>query len=455
MTTYRGPGERGAFCPVSLLTPRRRVDVALPADVPVAELVPMLLELVGEPAPGARPVPWRLSGPGGGPLPPDATLAELGMPDGELLRLAPADPPPPPPVFDDPVEALADTAGAAGPPGRTIAAVAAPAAVALAAAVLPAARGAGPLTALAAAVAVAGVVAALALAGRPAPGLRVRRAAAVTAVPLAASAAVTALPGAPGAAHLVLAAVACGTAAAAGQILLRVVTPVLVAVVVGAVPVGAAALVRLRFGVDVAALAAGTAATLLAIGPLLPRAALRLAGLPPPVVPADARELVAADHGEDLLPPDELADRAELARGLLAGLTAGTAVVAAAAAPLAAASGGWAGPVFACVAAAVLVLRGRGYADPGPARTLQAGGAAAALALVALAAAAGGPGTRVLAAAGLLATAAGLTAAGLRPPAAGSPVARRAVDIVEGALLALAVPLAVGAMGLYGLVRGL
>jgi len=36
------------FCRLTVLAPRRRVDVALPSDVPVAELVPMVLELVGE-----------------------------------------------------------------------------------------------------------------------------------------------------------------------------------------------------------------------------------------------------------------------------------------------------------------------------------------------------------------------------------------------------------------------
>ncbi|OLT13550.1 hypothetical protein BJF78_21710 [Pseudonocardia sp. CNS-139] len=103
--------SHAGFCRLTVLTPRRPVDVSLPADVPVAELVPMLLELVGEPVFTARPEPWRLSGVAGGPLPPAATLAELGVPDGELLRLAPVAPPPPPPVFEDPVDALASTAG--------------------------------------------------------------------------------------------------------------------------------------------------------------------------------------------------------------------------------------------------------------------------------------------------------------------------------------------------------
>src|SRR3954469_19540984 len=82
------------FCRLTVLAPRRRVDVALPADVPVAELVPMVLELLGEPGRACAPRPWRLSGVVGGPLPVAATLGELGVLDGELLRLGPAMPVP-------------------------------------------------------------------------------------------------------------------------------------------------------------------------------------------------------------------------------------------------------------------------------------------------------------------------------------------------------------------------
>ncbi|MCU1661314.1 MAG: hypothetical protein JWR58_1379, partial [Pseudonocardia sp.] len=127
------------YCRLTVLAPRARVDVALPADVPVAELVPMVLELVGEPVFGLRPQPWRLSGAAGGPLPAGATLGELGVLDGELLRIAPENRPPVPPVFDDPVDALATTAGTAGAADRRFGA-AAVLAVSVAAAALLAGR---------------------------------------------------------------------------------------------------------------------------------------------------------------------------------------------------------------------------------------------------------------------------------------------------------------------------
>src|SRR5690606_39358340 len=86
----------------------------------------MMLDLVGEPVFGVRPMPWRLSGAAGAPLPPSASLAELGGPDGEPLRLAPDAPAPPPPVFDDPVSALASRAGGPGRADRRVAARAPP-----------------------------------------------------------------------------------------------------------------------------------------------------------------------------------------------------------------------------------------------------------------------------------------------------------------------------------------
>src|SRR3954468_9031374 len=102
------PPTSPTFCRVTVLSPGRRVDLALPCDVPMAELNPLVLELLGEPARSpTRPEPWRFSAVTGTPLPAGATLAELGVLDGETLRLGTGAPPPPAPAFDDPVDALA------------------------------------------------------------------------------------------------------------------------------------------------------------------------------------------------------------------------------------------------------------------------------------------------------------------------------------------------------------
>jgi type VII secretion integral membrane protein EccD len=455
----RTAGDEAQYCRLTVLAPRARVDVALPADVPVAELVPMVLELVGEPMFGLRPEPWRLSGAVGGPLPPGATLAQLGVPDGELLRLAPDAPPPPPPMFDDPVDALAATAGGGGAHDRRFGA----AAVQLVAAAAAGLLGGGPVDTSALRVVVAAVTAAVAvgitarLARRiPDPhALLAARTAALVTVPFAAAAGWAALPASSAAAQLLLATAAAGVTAAVAQIALRVVAPALVAVVVAAVPVGLGAVAVLRLGVPPTAVAAGAAALALVVGPLLPRAALRLSGLPRPVVPADGAELVDADDGPDLLPPDEIAERSALARGYLAGLVGGCATVAVAAALPAVAAGGWSGPALACVIVVVLALRARSFADPVPARTLLACAVAGLVGLAVLVVARPEPPARFLAVGVLLGvTLLGVAAVGRSRPG-GSPVSRRAVDLLDGLLVAAAVPLALTAMDLFRLVRGL
>lgn len=457
----RPPTDHPAFCRVTLLSPRRRVDVALPTDVPLAELVPLVLELIGEPRRPHTPVPWRFAGPTGGPLPPGATLEGLGVVDGELLRIGPHAPAPTPPVFDDPVDALAATAGPGGAVGARLRAAIAVGAAVLTAAVLALT----PLVAAAVAaatdsttmvltvlLAVTGTAVCLGQAGGrgagPAPVT-----AAVCAAVFAAAGGWAAVPGVPGSGQLLAAAAAAGTAAAIGQVLVRVVAPALVAIVGAAVVLVGVAVVRLWAEVPVLSLAAGAGALALGVGPLLPRVALRLAGLPRPAVPTTAEEL--AGDQLDQLSPAELAERADLARGFLAGLVAGAAAVVAGAAVVVAAAGSWTGPVLAGVLVAVLGLRTRGYADPAPARASLLAALVGAAGVAAVLAFGGGPVVRLVVAAATGAAAlAAVFAAGRAEPIT-SPVSRRAVDLVEGALMAAAIPLALGVMGIYTLVRGL
>ncbi|OZM80570.1 type VII secretion integral membrane protein EccD [Pseudonocardia sp. MH-G8] len=458
----RSAAQQAQYCRLTVLAPGARVDVALPVDVPVAELVPMLLELVGEPLFGLRPEPWRLSGAAGAPLPPGATLAQLGVPDGELLRLAPDAPPPPPPVFDDPVDALAASAGGAGTPDRRFAA----AAVLVVAAVAATLLATGPADGAALRVAVSAVAGAalVLLAARFArrarastggPAQLAARAAALAAVPFTAAAGWAALPAASPAGPLLLATAAAGVVAAVAQLALRVVAPALVAVVVAAVPVGSGAVAVLRFAAPPTAVAAAVAALMVVVGPLLPRAALRLSGLPRPVVPADGSELADADDAPDLLPPEEFAERSDLARGYLAGLVGGCAAVAAAGALVAATDGGWAGPTLAAVVVAVLALRARGFADAAPSRTLLGSAVIGLIGLAGLALARPEPQARILAVGVLLVVVVPGLLAVARSRPAGSPVSRRAVDLFDGLLCAATVPLAFAAMDLFRLLRGL
>lgn len=440
----------GHWVRVTVLTPRGRADLALPADVPVAELVPMVRELVGRGTGPDLPQAWRFTGPAGGPLPPDATLDEIRVRDGELLRLGPARPAPAAPVLDDAAEAVAQAVrvacdGAAPAPwaGPAAAVTGTLAGCAVLATVD------GPLRWAAVATAVAGAVGALVVAHRTRTGDERRgTGAALCAVPPAATAGLLVLPSPPGAATVLFAVTGAGLAAAAGQAVRRAVSPVLLAVALASAAVAPAALARVLLDAPPAAVAAGLAAPALAIGPLLPRLAMRLAGIPAPAVPVDAGGLPGA---EQVLPGDVLAARARLARGLHAGTLAGTALPAAGGAATAA-LGGWTGAVLLAVTALVLLLRARALVEPVAARVL-AGTAVLAVAAAAVPAALVlGPALRIAVAAGLL-LAVGLGAAAAR--ADPSPPARRALDVTELVLTAAAVPAALAAMGLFGLVRGL
>src|SRR4029453_12921037 len=106
------------FCHVTIVGPRRQVDLRVPSDLPCAELLPQVLRLSGElePEPPATrwQGAWQLARLGEPPIPMDRSLAESGVLDGELLSLVPAEHAPLPAVVDDAVEAVKDAVDARG-----------------------------------------------------------------------------------------------------------------------------------------------------------------------------------------------------------------------------------------------------------------------------------------------------------------------------------------------------
>ncbi|GAA2887326.1 hypothetical protein GCM10010472_52050 [Pseudonocardia halophobica] len=442
-----------AYRRVTVLAPACRLDVALPADLAVAELVPMVRELLGDPVPaaGRAPVPWRLDGAAGAPLPPGATLAQLGVHDGELLRIGPALAPPPPPQYDDLPEALAAAVEAGVRGGDRVLPLAVLVAVTATSALLAGVRGGGLL--LSAAGMVVGVGAAVGalvvarVSGRgvgagPAPAGSEDRArnllAALCALPPAAAAGWLLAPGSPTAAALG-AALLLALAAATAQAVVRIVAPVLTAAaLVGATAALSCAVLLLTRGTPAAAGAVCAAVGVL-VAPLVPRLALRLAGLPGPEDPVH--------------PPPEPEPRADLARRHLAGLVLGGAVVTAGGAGLAATAPGPWGPLLAAAVCVVLLLRARGFAEPLPSRALQVAGLLGGCGAAAAGILAAPAPIRLLAALASLAALLVVLALHARPRRSG-PVGRRTLDLAELVLTASCVPLAAAALGLFALARG-
>ncbi len=101
-----GTGPGLGFCRVTIVAPDSRIDVALPDDIPVADIYPEILRLSRQsPADGA-PVGYHLVRRDGTVLDSSRTFAAQRILDGELLTLRPFSESLPPTVFDDVSEAV-------------------------------------------------------------------------------------------------------------------------------------------------------------------------------------------------------------------------------------------------------------------------------------------------------------------------------------------------------------
>ena len=86
------PGIDTDICRITVIGPRRRVDIALPSDVPFADLFPEIVRFCGldRSALARAPGGWVLQRLGQRPFELSATPASTGLLDGELIYLRPA-----------------------------------------------------------------------------------------------------------------------------------------------------------------------------------------------------------------------------------------------------------------------------------------------------------------------------------------------------------------------------
>jgi ESX secretion system protein EccD len=100
-------GARVRLSRVTLVGERRRIDLVLPADEPVGELLPDVLRLLDDRA-AARPLARRLVTADGAMLAQDDTLTDAQVPDGAVLRLVREEETPAAPVVHDVADEAAD-----------------------------------------------------------------------------------------------------------------------------------------------------------------------------------------------------------------------------------------------------------------------------------------------------------------------------------------------------------
>ncbi|MFC7617901.1 type VII secretion integral membrane protein EccD [Actinokineospora soli] len=452
------------FSRVTVVAPRTRIDVALPADVAVADLLPMLLEMAKEVTPdgGARHGGWCLAKLGDSPLDPSRTLGSLGIVDGDMLQLRKRAENPPPPLYDDVVDAIAESAPDSYRPwtkdtARRIGHIAG--ALALVAGAYAVFMG-GPMggggnlgPAITAGVAAIVFVALGAVIAR---GYQERTTgvliAASGALPMAFVSGLYIVPGATGRASLLLASALVLIVASASIMLIGAGVTTFVAAG------SAAGLGVIAFGVatlvdhPAAGIAAGAVAVALAALSLLPRLTIQLARLPLPNVPGSAEDLK-----EDTGFPDyrSIERRAGLAHEYMTGMIIGCGAVTAIGAVIAASAPGAWGITLGIVATLVLLLRARTYANGSQAIALLATGMVAAGGILVGWLMVMPPFERLLWVFGtlVLVGSAALVLGVVFPNQRFSPPLRRSVEIFEAICIAVVLPLSLAVMDLYSVLR--
>ncbi|MFC4082709.1 type VII secretion integral membrane protein EccD [Amycolatopsis samaneae] len=451
---------------MTVVAPRTRIDVALPADVAVADLLPMLLDMAKETTPdgGARHGGWALAKLGDAPLDPSRTLASLGVVDGELLQLRKRNENPPPPLYDDVVDAIAEsspdsfrpwtkeTARRFGHVAGGIALVAAALALFLSGSFYGGSALAAAIAGGIGAIACVAVGATLAKAYQAeATGVLV---AAAGGLPLAFVSGFYIVPGLSLRANLLL---ACALVLIVASVCILVIGAG-ITTFIAAATVGAFGALAFLFGTFIAhpipGIAAGTAAVALACISILPRATIWLAKLPLPHVPGSAEELK-----EDSGFPDYRAieRRTAVAHNYMTGLMVGCGVTTAISAIIASTAPGPFGIILGVVASLVLLLRARAYANGSQAIALLTTGMVSAAGILLGWIWTATPQSRVLYIFGaLILVAAGSLVVGvIFPNQRFSPPLRRTVEIIEAICIATVLPLALGVMDLYTTLRHL
>ncbi|MBY6680678.1 type VII secretion integral membrane protein EccD [Rhodococcus sp. BP-316] len=483
MSTTRESAVRrieSAVLRITVITGDVEVDVSVPGGVAVAATVPALTALIDERAdPDPSPGPRSLSTMVGVPLDARLSLLDNGVRDGDVLVLHRGRESSPP-VFDDLTEAVAVLGnGRSWARSDSVVAATVVSTAALATAGWTATRTSGiPAAASLAVLALLTVVAACVCTAARVPsalsfGLR------STGCLLAFAAGTMLVPGQDAAADAVLgfalsAAASVVTSMIAGREGRATFTAVSTVSLVGAVAAAVEALSDVPT-VTIAAVTAGVCTLALTRAPRLSaaRAGIRLPPVPladagarldhpghegPPTRPSEAA-LVAA-HESALADVDVVAERARTAQQYLTGYTTGLSLLASAGAIVVATHDIAAtvdpGRLAAAAAiASVLCCRGRVGVDRLRCAVAVTAGVAAVLVVLAV-----GASTRAdlwpwwtgaAVAVGVLAILIGVVAPGRRF----SPVARRAAELAELAVVVSIVPLVCLVVGAYSAARGL
>lgn len=439
------------------------VDVTLPAGIPVAVLIPSVIDILGVGHPDREAERYRLSVPGASGLDPSMTLAQHDIGDGAILVLSRRSTPLPAPRYFDVAEAVSATLDAATAPSSGASRAGAVRLIGAAAAMLFTGVGglvivrdtfrinadrdvAATVIALVAAGALALVLAAIAHRGYrdQTAGLALS----VIATAFAGLAGFVAVPGAPGMPNVLLAAAAAGVTAVVAIRVSGCGVVTLTAVSGCAVVIAAAGLVGVISAAPLRVVASAAALVSVVLLPVAARTSIALAGLSPRLQTPDAAEI----------DPHETTTRSRAVRAerWLTSLLAGLSVSATLGAIVAVVAGA---PRLSCTAfgtltGALLLLRARCADIRRMVVVAVSGISVAATIFGVISARATVPGPWI-ATVTTLAVAVATYLGFVGPARPASPVLRRGAGLLEWLTLAAMVPLACWICGLYGAARGL
>ncbi|MDI3314697.1 MAG: type VII secretion integral membrane protein EccD [Mycobacterium sp.] len=454
---------------VSVYADALHADLALPAAVPVAVLIPAIVDILaggdgrGSGPGGEATAGYQLSRPGLPALDASATLAQNGIRDGAVLLLTRRTIELPAPRFDDTAQALRTTLETAAHPwtrraGLLTAVVSAGWLAGSGALVLlrhsfaaDNRAGAGAAVAVAATAGAAGVLgAAWARRARRHPGAVLTLG--LLAAGFSAVAGFVAVPGDPGAPNVLLAALTATVAAVATIRATGCGTVTLTAIAGFAVLIALTALAEILIGARPAAIGSISAVVALGLLEAAARVSIKLAGLTP-------RLPCPGDPATPAPDPESLGAKAIHADNWLTSLTAACSAAAATGAIVVGAvyppTPRFGGVVFAGLVGAALLLRARAQVDLRRILVLLAG-ALVTIGITLVGAAAGFPQHAVWIGAATVMFAGFPLCVALIAPAIGiSPVGRRGVELVEYLLLAALVPVVCWICGGYDAAREL
>ncbi|MFF0491291.1 type VII secretion integral membrane protein EccD [Nocardia sp. NPDC004068] len=463
---------------VTILAKHTQVDMAIPVDVPVALVIPSVVDMVAQHSrtnefdntgEQFEPAEWVLARIGQPPFSNSLSLGEHGVRDGELLMLESADHVAPTPLFDDIMYnvAIADTdhfRSWSPTIARVTGSVIAVATMLVGCTGLLAAPDALPGWIPGSVAAVITIL--LVVAGTVLSRMYGDKATALVlggcALPTAFTAGMLIVPDHYGWANLLLGWVLVGATAVLAWRVSGVGLALFIGVTTLSVFAIPASLVGLLTAQPNKAIGAVAAAVALGALSLAPRVSMLLAKLPLPPVPAPGTPIDPTEDDPDdhrALPSMEaLRAKSERARMYLAGLVAATTLVTAVGALAAtdprAADPYWPGIALALVCATVLMFRSRTYAGAEQAVVLIAGGAAILLLMMIGAAVTLDQPLAVFGAAMVMLVGA-LVLGIIVPNQQATPPMRRAVELLEYGFVAAVVPLVFWVAELYAIVRAL